>query len=144
MSLVARTRCRSNRCAKVFCQLNCKGAIPPEPAGMKIFWPGRSPARSFNACHDVRLTIGREAACTKSRFAGFMAAAFSGTTANSAREPVPISKMLAKISSPGVKRVTRLPTAMTTPDRSLPNVAGSLKCRTGLNIPVLFGVYHQL
>ena len=99
--------------------------MPPEPAGMNTFWPGLSFARSFSACHDVSPTIGIEAACTKSRFAGLSAAAFSGTTANSARVPVPKSKTLAKTASPGVKRVTRLPTSTTTPAKSLPNVAGS-------------------
>ena len=34
----------------------------------------------MSACHDVSPTIGIEAACTKSRFGGLSAAAFSGTT----------------------------------------------------------------
>jgi hypothetical protein len=92
--------------------------------------------RSFSACHEVSPTIGIDAACTKSRLAGFSAAALSGTTANSAIEPVPWSKMLAKIASPGLKRVTRLPTSVTTPARSLPSVAGSWNFTTALKMPV--------
>ncbi len=81
-------------------------------------------------------TIGIDAACTKSRLVGFNAAALSGTTANSAIEPVPRSKMLAKTASPGLKRVTRLPTSVTTPARSLPSVAGSWNFKTALKRPV--------
>ena len=77
-----------------------------------------------------------DAACSKLRLAGFSAAALSGTTANSAIAPVPRSKRLAKTASPGLKRVTLLPTSVTMPARSLPRVAGSWKCNTGLNIPV--------
>ena len=47
---------------------------------MNTFWPGLRRARSLSACHDVNPTIGIEAACTKSRFAGLSAAALSGTT----------------------------------------------------------------
>jgi hypothetical protein len=68
--------------------------------------------------------------------AGFSAAALSGTTANSAIEPVPRSKMLAKTASPTLKRVTRLPTSVTTPARSLPIVAGSWNFTTALKSPV--------
>ena len=56
-----------------------------------------------------------EAACRKSRLAGLCAAACSGTMANSAREPVPRSKVLAKTASPGLNRVTPLPTETTVP-----------------------------
>lgn len=37
--------------------------------------------------------------------------------------------------APFLKRVTRLPTSVTTPATSLPMVAGSWNFRTGLNIP---------
>jgi hypothetical protein len=43
--------------------------------------------------------------------------------------------MLAKTASPGLKRVTRLPTSDTTPAKSLPSVAGSFNRRMGLNVP---------
>ena len=104
--------------------------MPPEPAGINTFWPGRSFARSLNAA-DVSPTIGMEAACTKSRFDGLSAAAFSGTTANSASAPVPRSKILAKTASPGLKRVTRLPTSTTTPAKSA-HRGGQLKLNYGL------------
>ena len=66
-----------------------------------------------------------EAARTKSRCAGFGAAAFSATTANSARAPIRSRSMLAKTASPGLKRVTLPPTSATTPAKSLPSVAGN-------------------
>src|SRR5438046_6267026 len=104
----------------------------------------RERANASSACGDEHLVAGldvctllerlarrqsdhrdREAACTKSRCAGLSAAAFSGTIASSARAPVRSPKMLAKTASPGLKRVTRLPTSITTPAKSLPSVAGS-------------------
>ena len=121
---------------RCFASWIAKLPIPPEPAGINTFCPARSFARSVSACQEVRLTIGSDAACTKSRVAGFNAARFSGTRTNSASEPVPLSKILANTSSPALKRVTRRPVATTTPDTSLPNVAGRLKCRTRLNMPV--------
>ena len=106
---------------------------------MNTFLPGLRSARSFSACHDVNATIGIEAACTKSRFAGLCAATLSGTRANSARAPpAPRSKMLANTASPGLNRVTRLPTSTTVPAKSLPSVAGSSNLRMGLNVP--FGI----
>lgn len=80
--------------------------------------------------------MGIDAACTKSRLLGFSAAARSGTTAYSAMEPVPWSKMLAKMASPTLTRATRLPTATTTPARSLPSVAGRSNFTTALKSPV--------
>ena len=86
---------------------------------------------------DVRPTIGIDAACTKSRLAGFSAAARLGHDSELGRSsPCPGSKMLAKTASPGLKRVTRLPTSVTTPARSLPIVAGSWNFTTALKSPV--------
>ncbi len=99
--------------------------MPPEPAGTNNFWPGWRCARSFSACHAVSPTIGMEAACAKSNFAGFSTATLSGTAANSARAPVRSPKMLATTASPGLNRVTSRPTSTTTPAKSLPTVAGN-------------------
>src|SRR6266511_5257785 len=88
-------RCRT-LAPRCFASWIANVAMPPAPAGMNTLWPGLRCARSFSACHAVSPTIGMEAACTKSRFARLSAAAFSGTSANSARAPLPWSKMLAK------------------------------------------------
>jgi hypothetical protein len=45
---------------------------------MNTFCPAEDCARSFSACHEVSPTIGIDAACTKSRLAGFSAASALG------------------------------------------------------------------
>ncbi len=81
------------------------------------------------------LTVPGTASWSCSTASNFKLAALSATTANSAMEPVPWSK-LAKTASPTLNRVTRLPTSTTTPARSLPKVAGSWNFTTALKIPV--------
>src|SRR5213078_1418128 len=80
-------RCR-HLGSEVFRELDRERANASSTRGEDTLWPSLMFARSLSACHAVSPTIGIEAACTKSRCAGWSAAAFSGTTASSARAPV--------------------------------------------------------
>ena len=90
--------------------------MPPEAPLTRTVWPARTLPWSRMAWRATRPAIGTVAACSKVRLAGFRASSSSDAAAYSAYEPVDAPKT----SSPGLNRVTALPTAATCPATSVP------------------------
>src|SRR5574337_1067031 len=93
---------------------------PPDAPLTRTLCPGWTFARSRSPCRAVTAAMGAAAACSNVRLAGFRATARScGTVRYSANAPA----LPPKTSSPGLNRVTFLPTDSTVPAKSTPRLA---------------------
>ena len=95
--------------------------------GSRRATPHHRRARSTSASQAVMTARGSAAACRIERLRGLSASSRTSTAEYSASEPCspPTPPVMPKTSSPTLNSVTSLPTAATTPARSIPSTAGS-------------------
>src|SRR2546425_7920142 len=96
----------------------CTANVPTPPAAplIRTFCAGRRLPLSRRPCNAVSAATFTDAACSNVTLDGFTANLDSGADAYSAQAP----RHAPKTSSPGLNRVTFLPTDSTTPATSTP------------------------
>ncbi|MBK6534454.1 MAG: hypothetical protein IPF99_34285 [Deltaproteobacteria bacterium] len=105
-------------------KLDGEGSDAPAPAWMNTCCPRRSLAASTSEAHAVSPASGSAAACRWSILAGLRATWDSSMATSSAQVPGRRCVGEEITSSPGLKRVTREPTATTSPETSSPVICG--------------------